>query len=180
MLVLRPADTAETVVAWRMALENFNSPTALLLSRQNVTDLPSASGDRFADAEKMVRGAYVVMDSKDPSVVLVANGSEVSLLCKVAVLLEAEGVGVRVVSVPSTGLFMRQDAEYRQSVIPAGVPVFGLTAGLPVTLREVVGCNGRVYGLSRFGASAPAGVLDQKFGYTVENILGEIKTFLGK
>ena len=180
MLVLRPADTAETVVAWRMAMENFNSPTALLLSRQNVTDLPSASGDRFADAEKMVRGAYVVMDSKDPSVVLVANGSEVSLLCKVAVLLEAEGVGVRVVSVPSTGLFMRQDAEYRQSVIPAGVPVFGLTAGLPVTLREVVGCNGRVYGLSRFGASAPAGVLDQKFGYTVENILGEIKTFLGK
>ncbi len=180
MLVLRPADTAETVVAWRMAMENFNSPTALLLSRQNVTDLPSASGDRFADAEKMERGAYVVMDSKDPSVVLVANGSEVSLLCKVAVLLEAEGVGVRVVSVPSTGLFMRQDAEYRQSVIPAGVPVFGLTAGLPVTLREVVGCNGRVYGLSRFGASAPAGVLDQKFGYTVENILGEIKTFLGK
>lgn len=180
MLVLRPADTAETVVAWRMAMENFDSPTGLLLSRQNVTDLPSVSGDRFADAEKMVRGGYVVVDSENPAVVLVANGSEVSLLCKVAVLLEAEGIGARVVSVPSTGLFMRQDADYRQSVIPAGVPVFGLTAGLPVTLREVVGCNGRVYGLERFGSSAPAGVLDEKFGYTADNILGEVKRFIGR
>ena len=180
MLVLRPADTAETVVAWRMAMENFDTPTALLLSRQNVTDLPSVSGDRFADATRMVRGGYVVVDCKNPAVVLVANGSEVSLLCKVAVLLEAEGIGARVVSIPSTGLFLRQEAAYRQSVIPAGLPVFGLTAGLPATLREIVGANGHVYGLGRFGSSAPAGVLDEKFGYTVDNILSEVKRFLGR
>lgn len=180
MLVLRPADTAETVIAWRMAMENFDTPTGLLLTRQNVTDLPSASGNRMDDAEQMVRGGYVVMDAPNPQAILVGNGSEVSLLCKVAVLLDAENIPVRVVSVPSTGLFMRQDREYRQSVILPGTPVFGLTAGLPCTLREVVGCDGVIYGLERFGSSAPAAVLDEKFGYTPENILNEVKRMLGK
>ena len=180
MLVLRPADTAETVVAWRMAMENFATPTALILSRQNVTELPSASGDRMADAEQTVKGGYVVMENPDAAVTLVANGSEVSLLCRVAVLLDAEGIPARVVSLPSNGLFMQQSEDYRRSVIPADIPVFGLTAGLPSTLRNVVGSSARVYGLDHFGSSAPAGVLDEKFGFTADNILDEVKQYLGR
>ncbi|MCF0213318.1 MAG: transketolase [Muribaculaceae bacterium] len=180
MLVLRPADTAETVVAWRMAMENFATPTALILSRQNVTELPSASGDRMADAEQTVKGGYVVMENPDAAVTLVANGSEVSLLCRVAVLLDAEGIPARVVSLPSNGLFLQQSEDYRRSVIPADIPVFGLTAGLPSTLRNVVGSSARVYGLDHFGSSAPAGVLDEKFGFTADNILDEVKQYLGR
>ncbi len=180
MLVLRPADSAETTVAWQMAMENQDSPTALIFSRQDLQDLPSATGNRYDEALAMRSGGYVVMDSPLPKVVLVANGSEVSLLCKVAELLDDENIPSRVVSVPSLGLFESQPAEYRDSVIPKGVPVFGLTAGLPSTLRGVVGTNGYVYGLSRFGASAPYKVLDEKFGFTPENILNEVKRFIGQ
>lgn len=102
-----------------------------------------------------------------------------SLLCEVATLLEAEGIGARVVSVPSLGLFLDQDAEYRRSVIPEGTPTFGLTAGLPSTLREVVGPWGEVYGLDRFGASAPYKVLDEKFGFTPDAVLQRVKSFIG-
>ena len=180
MLVLRPADSVETTVAWEMAMENKSTPTALILSRQDIKDLPACSGDRYEEAQGARRGGYVVMDEPYPKVVLVGNGSEVSLLCDVAVELQAGGVSCRVVSVPSIGLFMEQDEEYRQSVIPANLPVFGLTAGLPSTLREVVGAKGKVFGLSRFGASAPYKVLDQQFGFTVENITREVLRFLGK
>ncbi len=155
VLVLRPADSAETTIAWQMAMENKETPTALILSRQDVVDLPSVTGNRYDEAEGMRRGAYVVMDAPNPQVTLVANGSEVSLLCDVAVLLEAEGIAARVVSVPSLGLFEDQDPEYRNSVIPEWTPVFGLTAGLPSTLMPVVGPRGRVFGLDHFGASAP-------------------------
>lgn len=179
MLVLRPADAAETTVAWEMAMDNTKTPTALVLSRQDVPDLPSANGDRFADAQGARRGGYVVMEAPQADVTLVANGSEVSLLCEVAVLLEAEGIKARVVSVLSLGLFEDQDEDYRQNVIPSGIPVFGLTAGLPSTLYPVVGPQGRVYGLDRFGASAPYKVLDEKFGFTASNILSEVKAFLG-
>lgn len=180
MLVLRPADSAETTVAWQMAMENKNSPTALIFSRQDLQDLPSVTGNRYDEALAMRRGGYVVMDSALPKVVLVANGSEVSLLCKVAVLLDAENIPCRVVSVPSLGLFESQSEEYRDCVIPKGVPVFGLTAGLPSTLRGVVGAGGHVYGLNRFGASAPYKVLDEKFGFTPENILNEVKRFINQ
>lgn len=180
MLVIRPADSAETTVAWRMAMENKTTPTALILSRQDVTDLPSVTGDRFREAEQMERGAYVVMETPNAAVTMVANGSEVSLLCDVAVLLEAEEIGARVVSMPSLGLFEDQDADYRNSVIPEGMPVFGLTAGLPSTLKTVLGCNAEVYGLDRFGASAPYKVLDEKFGFTVPNILAKVKEFIGR
>ena len=125
-------------------------------------------------------GGYVVMDTPHPQVVLVANGSEVSLLCEVAVELEAGGVPCRVVSVPSIGLFEEQDSEYRNSVIPAHVPVFGLTAGLPSTLRGVVGKDGKVFGLDHFGASAPYTVLDEKFGFTTQNILEQVLRYLHK
>lgn len=178
MLVLRPADSAETTIAWQMAMENKDTPTALILTRQDVYDLPSVTGDRYEEAEGMRRGGYVVMDSPNSKVTLVANGSEVSLLCEVAVLLEAEQIPCRVVSVPSIGLFNEQDEEYRQSVIPANTPVFGLTAGLPSTLRGVVGAKGMVYGLNRFGASAPYKVLDEQFGFTAQNILMEIRKFI--
>ena len=180
VLVLRPADSAETTVAWEMALENKETPTALILTRQDVTDIPSAIGDRYTEAQGTRRGGYVVIDTPQPKVVLVANGSEVSLLCDVAAKLEEEGIASRVVSVPSIGLYNMQDADYKESVIPYGTPVFGLTAGLPSTLYSVVGSNSKIYGLNRFGASAPYKVLDEKFGFTTENILKEVKEFIGK
>lgn len=178
MLVLRPADSAETTVAWEMAMENKNTPTGLILTRQDVNDIPSISGDRYADAQGVRRGGYVLKDAENPAVILVGNGSEVSLLWNVAEKLEEEGVAARVVSVPSIGLYNSQSDEYKASVIPAGVPVFGLTAGLPSVLQGVVGCNGKVFGLARFGASAPFKVLDEKFGFTTENIYNEVKAML--
>ena len=178
VLVLRPADSAEATVAWEMAMENTTAPTAMILSRQDVSDLPSATGNRYEEAEGMRQGGYVVMDMPHPKVVLVGNGSEVSLLCEVSAMLADEGIASRVVSVPSIGLFNMQDEEYRESVVPHGVPVFGLTAGLPSTLRSVVGCNGTVYGLDHFGASAPYKVLDEKFGFTAANILAQVKKVL--
>lgn len=180
VLVLRPADSAETTVAWEMALENKATPTVLILTRQDVTDIPSATGDRYAEAQGIRRGGYVVIDAPHPKVTLVGNGSEVSLLCEVANLLESEGIASRVVSIPSIGLFNNQDAEYRNSIIPHGTPVFGLTAGLPSTLYSVIGSHGTVFGLNHFGASAPYKVLDEKFGFTASNILSKVKEFINK
>lgn len=180
VLVFRPADTAETAIAWEMAMKNQHSPTALILTRQDVKDLPSVTGDRYEEALGTRQGGYVVMDTPHPKVVLVGNGSEVSLLCDVAELLDAEKVPCRVVSVPSIGLFKEQSDEYRNSVIPSNIPVFGLTAGLPSTLQELVGAKGKVYGMERFGASAPFKVLDEKFGFTPQNILEQVLHFLGR
>jgi len=179
MLVFRPADSAETTWAWEIAMANRQSPTGLILSRQDVKDIPSATGDRYADAAGTKRGGYVVVDAVNPQVILVGNGSEVSLLCEVAVMLDAHGISARIVSVPSIGLFELQDETYRTSVIPSGIPVFGLTAGLPSTLRGVVGAQGYVYGLCHFGASAPYKVLDEKFGYTPDNIYECVRRFIG-
>lgn len=177
MLVLRPADRFETVVCWQMAMENTTSPTGLIFTRQDIKDLP---GNSYEKALGCRRGGYVVRNAKDADVTLLGNGSEVTLLCEVAVLLEAESIRARVVSVPSVGLFERQSAEYRSEVIPADIPVYGLTAGLPGTLRPLVGINGTVYGMERFGASAPFKVLDEKFGYTPEAVLNRVKTFIGR
>ena len=180
MLVLRPGDAAETSVCWKMAMENTKTPTALILSRQDIPDLPAASGDRYNEALGAEKGGYVVVDAANPDVTLVANGSEVSLLVEVAKLLGAEGVTARVVSVPSIGLFEVQPQDYRDSVIPANGKVFGLTAGLPSTLRGVVGRNGEVFGLDHFGASAPYKVLDEKFGFTAHAVLAQVKAYLAK
>ncbi len=180
MLVLRPGDAAETSVCWKMAMENTKTPTALILSRQDIPDLPAASGDRYNEALGAEKGGYVVVDAANPDVTLVANGSEVSLLVEVAKLLGAEGVTARVVSVPSIGLFEVQPQDYRDSVIPANGKVFGLTAGLPSTLRGVVGRNGEVFGLDHFGASAPFKVLDEKFGFTAPAVLAQVKAYLAK
>lgn len=181
MLVLRPADAAETSVCYRMAMENRHSPTGLILSRQDIKDLPAPEGmTRTEAAQGALRGGYTAYGAKNPDIVLVANGSEVSLLCEVAVLLEADGIRASVVSVPSVGVFNEQPESYRESVLPAGIPQFGLTAGLPVTLRMIKGFHGEVYGMERFGASAPYKVLDEKFGFTPTNIHEKIRLLVQK
>jgi transketolase len=180
LLALRPADACETSVAWKMAMENRNTPTALILSRQNIKDLPATSGSRYHDALQAEKGAYIVQDcDATPDIVLVASGSEVSTLIGGAALLaNGKGLNVRVVSAISEGLFRQQPVKYQQQVIPAHVPVFGLTAGLPVTLAGLVGTHGKVWGLDHFGYSAPAKVLDEKFGFTPENVYKQVVAFL--
>lgn len=174
MLVLRPADAEETTQAWKLAMENTATPTALVFSRQNIDNLPDGN-----DYSSVSRGAYIVSGSdEDPDVVLVASGSEVSTLVAGAALLRADGVRVRVVSVPSEGLFRSQDKVYQESVIPSGAKVFGLTAGLPVTLESLVGANGKVWGLESFGFSAPYKVLDEMLGFTADNVYRQVKAML--
>jgi transketolase len=177
MLVLRPADAAETSVAWKMAMENNLTPTALILSRQNIDDLPSASGNRYADALGAERGGYVVIKQDKPDVVLVGHGSEVATLVAANEIIKEKGIKAQVVSVPSIGLFLNQDAAYRNAVIPADVQAFGLTSGLPSTLRRVVP-TGMIFGLDHFGASAPYKVLDEKFGFTPDNVATLIINYL--
>ena len=179
MLVLRPADAAETTVSWKLALENKSTPTALLLSRQNISDLPAESGSRYNEALKAGKGAYVVADCQGtPDVILLASGSEVATLVEGAELLKKDGLKTRIVSAPSEGLFRNQSMEYRDSVIPSDVPVFGLTAGLPVTLQGLAGPNGRVWGVTSFGYSAPYKILDEKLGFTAANVYKQVKDFL--
>lgn len=177
MLVLRPADVEETTVAWRLALENTHTPTALILSRQNIADLP-ATTSRKEEAKKAEKGGYVVNCDGNPDVILVASGSEVSTLNEGAALLRADGIKVRLVSVPSEGLFRNQTKEYQESVLPTGAKIFGLTAGLPVTLEGLVGSNGKVWGLESFGFSAPYKVLDEKLGFTGKNVYEQVKKML--
>ncbi|MBN2166554.1 MAG: transketolase [Marinilabiliaceae bacterium] len=176
-LVLRPADCEETTVAWEMALNNTSTPTALILSRQNITNLPGSSYQVALAAKK---GAYIVEKPVGkPDVVLLASGSEVSTLVEGAKLLkEKKSLNIQIVSVISEGLFRNQSKEYQNEVIPQGVPVFGMTAGLPVTLEGLVGANGKVWGLESFGYSAPYSVLDQKFGFTGENVFNQVLEML--
>ncbi len=174
MLVLRPADVEEATVAWKLAMENTSTPTALIFSRQNINNLPA--GNNYSQVEK---GAYIVAGSDAaPDVVLVASGSEVSTLVAGAELLRKDGVKVRIVSVPSEGLFRNQSKEYQNSVIPADAKVFGLTAGLPVNLQGLVGANGKIWGLESFGFSAPYKVLDEKLGFTAQNVYNQVKEML--
>ncbi|MEX0987224.1 MAG: transketolase [Bacteroidales bacterium] len=183
MLVLRPADGTESVVAWKMALENRNTPTALILSRQGIADIPALPGsDRYSDALNAEKGAYIVKDCKEiPDITLVASGSEVSTLIEGSKILEErENLKVRVVSVISEGRFRNQDEAYRESVIPTSLPIFGMTAGLPVTLQGVVGPAGRVFGLESFGYSAPYKVLDEKLGFNGENVYTQVLDYLKK
>lgn len=177
VLVLRPADVTETTIAWKMAMENVSTPTALILSRQNITDLP-AKTDRYTEALQAEKGAYIVECDGDPDIVMVASGSEVFTLVEGAELLRKDGVKVRIVSVPSEGRFRDQTEAYQESVIPTGSKVFGLTAGLPVNLLGLVGCNGKIWGMESFGFSAPYKVLDQKLGFTGENVYQQVKEFI--
>ena len=171
--VLRPCDVNAVTECWRMAMENMDTPTALIFSRQNVKSLPG-----HVDYSQARKGAYIVEDAENFDVILLASGSEVSTLIDTAELLKADGVKSRVVSCPSDGLFRRQDKAYQEQVLPADARIFALTAGLPVIFEGLVGAHGRVYGLDSFGFSAPYKVLDEKLGYTPENIRKEVLAFL--
>lgn len=174
MLVLRPADVDETTQAWKLAMENDKTPSALILSRQNIENLPEGN-----DSSQVAKGAYIVEGSDaNPDVILVASGSEVSTLVAGARLLGEDGIRVRIVSAPSEGLFRSQNKEYQESVLPAGVKKFGLTAGLPVTLEGLTGADGHVWGMESFGFSAPYKVLDEKLGFTPENVYRQVKAML--
>lgn len=171
MLVLRPADAKETTEAWALAMANTETPSALLLSRQNIANLPEGN-----DYSLAAKGGYIVAGSdENPDVILVASGSEVSTLVAGAALLKADGRKVRIVSVPSEGLFRQQPREYQQAVLPTSVRKFGMTAGLPVTLQGLVPeAEGTVWGLESFGFSAPYKVLDEKLGYTAQNVYEQV------
>ena len=173
--VFRPADADETTVCWQMANENMDTPTAMICSRQNVNSLPEGT-----DYSQVRKGAYIVKDDPNYDVILLASGSEVSTLLAGAELLNADGVKTRIVSVPSEGLFRTQSKEYQESVLPKGAKIFGMTAGLPVTLQSLVGVEGMVYGLESFGFSAPYKVLDEKLGFNAENVYKQVKDYLSK
>lgn len=178
-LALRPADSAETSVAWKMALENTNTPTGLILSRQGIKDIPAKGGSRYQEALAAEKGGYLVKEVENPDVVLIANGSEVATLIEAAKLLEEnENLKVNIASVISEGVFRLQSKEYQDSVIPKNKPLFGLTAGLPVNLEGLVGDKGKVFGLEHFGYSAPAAVLDDKFGFTGEKVSQQVLAYL--
>jgi len=180
VLVLRPADATETTVAWKMAMENTSTPTALILSRQNIKDIPVVGSSRFQDALQSEKGAYVAWQNGDkPDVILVANGSEVATCIEGAEKLSADkAMKIRVVNAISEGLFRNQPAAYRDSVLPSGIPVMGVTAGLPVTLQGLVGAQGKVFGMESFGFSAPYKVLDEKLGFTGAQVAAQVLSFL--
>ena len=174
MLVLRPADVEETTIAWKLAMENTDSPTGLILSRQNINNLPEGT-----DYSQAAKGAYTIAGSdENPDVIMVASGSEVSTLVAGAELLAKDGIKTRIVSVPSEGLFRNQSKEYQESILPTGAKIFGLTAGLPVNLQGLVGANGKIWGLESFGFSAPYKVLDEKLGFNAENVYNQVKSML--
>ena len=179
MVVLRPADAEETVMVWKLAVEEHR-PVALVLSRQNIKNLPTLGASRREEAAQIAKGGYVVMDAAKPAAVLIASGSEVSTLVEGAELLAAEGIAVRVVSVPSEGVFRDQPKSYQESVLPAGLPRYGMTSGLPVNLLGLVGEQGMIHGLDHFGYSAPYKVLDEKFGYNGATVAAEVKKMLGR
>ena len=154
-------------------MENTDSPTGLICSRQNVTNLPE--GTNYEEAAK---GSYIVKDDKDYDVILLASGSEVSTLVAGAELLAKDGIKTRIVSVPSEGLFRTQSKEYQESVLPTGAKIFGLTAGIPANLYTLVGHNGKVWGMESFGFSAPFKVLDEKLGFNAENVYNQVKEML--
>jgi transketolase len=173
MLVLRPADVEETTVAWKLAMENTDSPTGLICSRQNVTNLPEGT-----DYSQAAKGAYIVKEDENYDVILLASGSEVSTLVAGAELLAKDGIKTRIVSVPSEGLFRTQSKEYQESILPTGAKIFGLTAGIPANLYTLVGYNGKVWGMESFGFSAPFKVLDEKLGFNAENVYNQVKAML--
>ena len=174
--VFRPADVNETTVCWAMAMENMDTPTALILSRQNIKNL--ATGTNYEQARK---GAYIVAGSDEQfDAILLASGSEVSTLEAGAELLRKDGIRLRIVSVPSEGLFRNQSKEYQESILPKGSKIFGLTAGLPVTLEGLVGSNGSVFGMNSFGFSAPYKVLDEQLGFTPQNVYKQVKSLLAE
>jgi transketolase len=179
LTALRPADAQETSVAWKMALENTDSPTALIFSRQGIKDISPVATSRYDEALSASKGAYTISGNNEADVVLVANGSEVSTLIGASEILSGKGITSKIVSAISEGIFREQPQVYQEEIIPGGKPVFALTAGLPVNFQGFVGSRGVVFGLNHFGYSAPAGVLDGQFGFTPDKVAVEVEKFLG-
>ena len=179
-VALRPADSAETVAAWKIMLETTDRPSGAILSRQNINDLDAYNAEsRFLAAAKSEKGAYAVVDVPGkPDVILIANGSEVATLAAALPSLESKGISAKLVSVPSEGIFRAQSEAYQKEILTPGVKVFGLTAGLPVTLESLTGPQGKVFGMTHFGYSAPYKVLDEQFGYTPENVVKQVEDLL--
>ncbi|MBM3117220.1 transketolase [Jeongeupia naejangsanensis] len=174
MNVWRPADTIETLVAWADAIEQKQTPSTLIFTRQNL-QFQTRTEAQIADIKK---GGYVLRDAADAKVVLIATGSELDLIVKAAEKLAAEGIAARVVSMPSTNVFDKQDKAYQASVLPAGVPRLAVEAGVTDGWRKYVGLEGDVIGLDRFGESAPAGELFKLFGFTVDNVVARAKALV--
>ena len=180
-LVLRPADAVEATICWKMAMETKDRPTGLIFSRQVITDIPAKKGStRYADAQGAYKGAYIINEpTKEPDLIMVANGSEVSTILEGAHIIEKEhGLTIQIVSAPSEGLFLDQDKAYQEKVLPSNKPILGFTAGLPINMRGLVGPKGKIWGLNHFGFSAPYEVLDEKFGYTKENVVKQALEYL--
>jgi transketolase len=170
MIVLRPCDANETRVAWQVAVENHGSPTALLLSRQHV---PTLDRNTLAPAEGLRRGAYVLNPGdSDPELILIATGSEVSLIVAAEPILRKRGLRVRLVSMPSWELFERQSAEYRASVLlPAVKRRLAVEAARSLGWERWVGSEGDILGVDRFGASAPGGIVMKEYGFSVDHVV---------
>ncbi|MBK8808140.1 MAG: transketolase [Bacteroidales bacterium] len=180
-LVLRPADAQETTVCYKIAMETTDRPVGLILSRQNIKDIPAKKGsDRYTDALQSEKGAYIVNEFEgNVDLVLVANGSEVSTILEGAEILSKEnGLTIQIVSAPSEGLFRDQPIEYQEQILPSNKPTLGFTAGLSLTLRGLVGPRGKVWGLNQFGYSAPYQILDEKFGFTAKNVVKQALEYL--
>ncbi len=176
--VWRPCDTVESALAWIAAIERENGPSCLLFTRQNV---PFNARDR-EQIEAIRRGGYVLRDAADAKAVILATGSEVSLAVGAQKVLADAGIPVRVVSMPCTNVFDRQDAAWRESVLPRGIPRVAVEAGITDFWRKYVGAvddpHGAVVGIDRFGESAPGGVLFKHFGFTIENVVATVKNVL--
>ncbi len=172
LLALRPADSAETTIAWQMALENTSSPTGLICTRQNIIEVSD-----FAQAQGAKKGAFVAHEpSSKPELVVVANGSEVGTALEAIKLLPQHNI--RLVSVPSEGLFREQSAAYQEAVLPKDVPRYGVTAGLGVNLLGLVGDVSCIHSLEHFGFSAPYTKLDEEFGFTPEQLAKKLSAAL--
>src|SRR5258708_941448 len=168
----RPCDTVETAVAWGAALERSKGPTALLLTRQNV---PSVKKNAL---EEIRKGAYVLSDAPNPRAVIIATGSEVQLALGAQKQLAEAGIGVRVVSMPSTSVFDRQPGDYRKSVLPDRIPRVAVEAGVTDFWRKYVGLDGAVVGIDRYGESAPAGDVFKHFGFTPEKVAEAVRSVI--
>jgi transketolase len=175
LLVLRPADAAETAEAWRIAVANRTGPSALVLTRQKLPLIPRASD---APAASLSRGAYVIKSAPSPKVVLLSSGSEVQVALDAAKSLGESGIAASVVSVPSHELFARQDAAYRDSVLPAGLPCVAVEAAHPMSWHGLVGARGAVVGIDRFGASAPYQRLYEEYGITPAAVVKAARALL--
>jgi len=175
--VIRPADTAETIAAWVVALENKSGPTALLLSRQNLDPVH----DNCRKAAGLSKGAYIVTDVAKPDLLLIASGSEVPTCQKAAATLAESGIKARVISMPSFELFDAQDKAYRDSILPPSVKKrVVVEAGTTFGWHKYAGDDGIVIGLDHFGASGPYKVLAEKFGFTPENVAAKTAEYLGR